>query len=343
MGLRLEDVSHAYNGADVVRRVSLAVPSGEVACLLGPSGCGKTTLLRLAAGLEKLHRGRIAIAGRTVADGATYLSVAPEARRAGLMFQDYALFPHLTVAENVAFGLPNRGARRRWVASALERVGLAHLADSYPHTLSGGQAQRCALLRALAPEPAVLLLDEPFSGLDVTRRAQVREQTLSLLRDSRVATLIVTHDPEEAMFMADRLWIMHEGAIVQGGTPAETYLHPATAFVASLFGPVNHLEGTVRDGCVVTPLGSVEAGGLTDGTPARVLVRPENVLVEETPDGYGRVVAARLLGRCSHLRVVTRGIAEPLEALVPGVYLPAAGTAVALRFNVAQAFVYAAD
>ena len=137
------------------------------------------------------------------------------------MFQDYALFPHLTVAENVAFGLPNRVARRNWVAGALQRVGLSHLADSYPHTLSGGQAQRCALLRALAPEPLVLLLDEPFSGLDVTRRAQVREQTLALLRDSGVATLIVTHDPEEAMFMADRLWIMNEGAIVQGGTPAE--------------------------------------------------------------------------------------------------------------------------
>lgn len=343
MGLCIFEVSHAYDGADVVRRVSLNVPPGEVACLLGPSGCGKTTLLRLAAGLEPLRRGRIAIGGRPVADGRSGLGMPPESRRAGLMFQDYALFPHLTVAENVAFGLPNRAARRDWVAGALERVGLSHLADSYPHTLSGGQAQRCALLRALAPEPLVLLLDEPFSGLDVTRRAQVREQTLALLRDSGVATLIVTHDPEEAMFMADRLWIMNEGAIVQGGTPAEIYLHPASAYVASLFGPLNPFEGTVRRGLIETPLGPVDAGGLAEATRARILIRPEGLRVGEAPGASARIVDARLLGRCSHLRLAVDGLAEPLRALVPGVFLPEEGTLVAVSVDASQAFVFALD
>src|SRR5512134_3621043 len=150
MGLRIFEVSHAYNGADVIRRVSLSVPPGEVACLLGPSGCGKTTLLRLAAGLEPLSRGRIAVGGQTVAEGAPPVSLPPEARRVGLMFQDYALFPHLTVLQNVSFGLSRGAERRAWLSAALQRMGLASLADSYPYTLSGGQAQRCALLRALA-------------------------------------------------------------------------------------------------------------------------------------------------------------------------------------------------
>jgi iron(III) transport system ATP-binding protein len=342
MGLRLDDIWHSYDGPPVVRGVNLHVSPGEVACLLGPSGCGKTTLLRLAAGLEPLARGRIAIGGSIVADGPSALSLPPELRRAGLMFQDYALFPHLTVAENVAFGLPRGAARRGWVAAALQRMGLDALADCYPHTLSGGQAQRCALLRALAPEPQVLLLDEPFSGLDVTRRAQVREQTLALLREAGVATLIVTHDPEEAMFMADRLWLMNEGVLVQGGTPAETYLHPKSPFVAALFGPLNRLDGIVRDGRVATPLGPVHAPGMAEAAAARVLVRPEGIRVA-TGAGHGRVVTARLLGRCSHLRLAVDGAAEPLQALVPGVFLPEQGAVVSVGLDPAHAFVFAAD
>ena len=342
MGLRIDDVSHSYGTLPVVRSVSLQVPRGEVACLLGPSGCGKTTLLRLAAGLESLVHGRIAIGDKAVADGALGLSLPPEGRRVGLMFQDYALFPHLTVAGNVAFGLPRDAGRRRGVTAALQRMGLAPLAENYPHTLSGGQAQRCALLRALAPEPRVLLLDEPFSGLDVGRRAQVREQTLALLRETGVATLIVTHDPEEAMFMADRLWVMNEGAIVQSGAPAEIYLHPNNPFVAALFGPLNRLNGTVHNGHVATPLGPVDAGGLPEASAARVLVRPEGVRVAIAQDGQARVVSARLLGRCSHLRFAVNGTDAPLQALVPGVFLPPAQTAVSIALDPAQTFVFAA-
>jgi len=349
--LRFEDVSHAYGSLDVARDVSMTVAAGDVACLLGPSGCGKTTLLRLATGLEVLRRGSIAIGGRVVADGARRFHTPPEERDCGLMFQDYALFPHLTILDNIAFGIADRPAERKnWVFLALERMGMDGLADAYPHTLSGGEQQRTALLRALAPEPKVLLLDEPFSDLDVTRRAQVREQTLDLLRETRVTTLMVAHDPEEAMFMADRLFVMNDGRIVQSGSPAEIYLHPADAFVAGLFGPLNRIAGTIAQGRVETPLGTFPADGAADGGTAMVLIRPEGLLLVDTPGQAkgapptavpARVVTARLLGRASHLRIAVAGIDEPLQVLVPGLFLPEAGTDVAAHVDPDHAFVFA--
>lgn len=344
MGLTIDDARHGYDAEDVVRGVSLTVNAGEVVGLLGPSGCGKTTLLRIAAGLEVLRCGRVTIGGHVVADAARGLHVAPEARRVGLMFQDYALFPHLTVRDNVAFGLNGRARQRRaWVTQAMQRVGLEQLADSYPHTLSGGEQQRCALIRALAPEPEVLLLDEPFSGLDVTLRRQIREETLDLLRESGVATLIITHDPEEAMFMADRLLVMAQGCLVQEGSPSEIYLRPRNPFVATLFGQVNHLSGVVHGHRVATVLGPVVAPDLADGVPAVVLVRPEGLIIgPEGTDVSARVVSARLLGRASHLLLAVDGRTAPLQALVPGVVLPAAGTTVGVRPDPRHVFVFAA-
>lgn len=344
MGLRLEQITHGFNGIAVVRDVGLSVRPGQVACLLGPSGCGKTTLLRLAAGLELVQRGRVAIGGRFVADGASGLHVPPERRRAGLMFQDYALFPHLTVLGNVTFGVGDRSSPRiAWARSALERLGLAAHAGAYPHTLSGGEQQRCALLRALAPEPDVLLLDEPFSGMDVTLRAQVREETLAILRETGVSTLIVTHDPEEAMYMGDRLWIMNAGTLVQSGPPEEIYLHPRDAFVAGLFGPLNRVEGTVRHGRLATPFGPLSAPAVADGTTAICLIRPEAVIVREAGPGLSAtVVSARLLGRASHLRLALSGLTEPVQALVPGVFRPAPGEPVTVEIDPAHTFVFPA-
>ncbi|MCP5366049.1 MAG: ABC transporter ATP-binding protein [Hyphomicrobiales bacterium] len=344
-GLAFEGVSHAFGPKVVVDDVTIAVPAGALTCLLGPSGCGKTTLLRLAAGLEPLRQGRILIGGAVVADGATRVAVPPERRNVGLMFQDYALFPHLTLRQNVAFGLAGRNDdRRAWVDEAIRRIGLDGLADKYPHTLSGGQQQRAALLRALAPQPGVLLLDEPFSGLDVTRRAQIREDTLALLRDSGVATLMVTHDPEEAMFMADRLMVMDGGRVVQAGPPEEIYFKPASAYVAGLFGKVNRLTGTARDGRVDTAVGPVPARGIGDGTAVEVLIRPEGLAVLPAEAVHGtpaRTRFARLLGRSSHVHVAIAG--DPpveMEARVRDVYLPADGTEVRVELDPRQAFVF---
>ena len=214
---------------------------GEILCLLGPSGDGKTTLLRLVAGLEPLQAGRIELGGVVV--GEPGREVPPEQRHVGFVFQDYALFPHLTVAENVAFGLTAspRGERSWAVTEALARVGLETYANAYPHMLSGGQQQRVALARALAPRPQVVLLDEAFASLDARLREQVRDDTLHVLQTAGIPAMIVTHDAEEAMFLADRIALMRGGRVVQLGRPEELYLAPADPFVATFLGEVNRL------------------------------------------------------------------------------------------------------
>jgi len=350
-GFSMEGIVHAFDEHAVIAGVSLEVRRGELACLLGPSGCGKTTLLRLAAGLERLQRGRVVIDGEVVAHAANGHHVPPERRRVGLMFQDYALFPHLTLAENVRFGLGGPSATAFRVEEAMARIGLESFAQAYPHTLSGGQQQRVALLRVLAPGPRVLLLDEPFSDLDVNRRVQVREATLELLKESGAATLMVTHDPEEAMFMADRILVMDAGRIVQSGSPFDIYFHPASAFVAELFGPVNRLPGTVRGQAVDTPIGRFDAPGLADGSRVEVLVRVEGL--EARPHGTdgdpppirARVVSSRLLGRSSHLSLrvpAGDGPGVALQCRVPGVLLPDPGETVGLDVDRGQSFVFPA-
>ncbi|MGE0714752.1 MAG: ABC transporter ATP-binding protein, partial [Alphaproteobacteria bacterium] len=333
-GLALEGIGHAYDGVVAIHDLSIAVAAGEVVCLLGPSGCGKTTALRVAAGLERLQRGRVSIAGRVVAGARGELP--PEARGVGLVFQDYALFPHLCVRENVAFGLRALGAgeRRRRAMEALERVGMADFAEMWPHTLSGGQQQRVALARALAPEPPVMLLDEPFSGLDTRLRDQVRDQTLHILKESGAATLLVTHDPEEAMFMADRIAVMRAGRLEQLGTPTELYFAPANAFVCAFFGDVNRIEGVVAAGGVATPFGTVPAPGLRDGAAIEVLIRPEAIrlsaIAGERPAAVARVAAARMLGRSSMIQIDMGDRHEDgddaqrrhLHSRMPGRFLP---------------------
>lgn len=345
MNLSLEGIHHAYEGKAVLDDVSIAVRPGEVACLLGPSGCGKTTLLRIAAGLESAARGRVLIGGRLVADAGSGLHAPPEARRVGLMFQDYALFPHLTVFDNVSFGVTDRSpATRARLHEGLAAMGLEGYARSYPHVLSGGQQQRCALLRALAPEPDILLLDEPFSNLDVTLRADVRDQALALLKERRVTTLVVTHDPQEAMAIAERLWILYQGRVVQSGTPEEVYAHPRQAAIARLFGPVNAIPGVVRSGAVATPLGSFPSPDLADGARAEVLIRPEALRIEAQADmgASAEVTAAQLLGRLTRLRLTVAGIAEPLDALVPGLAHARPGDRVRIGVDPELAFVFSA-
>jgi len=351
--LTLEAVSHAYGAIRAVSDVSLALARGELMCLLGPSGCGKTTVLRLAAGLERLQKGRVLIDGRVVADGR--VQEPPEARNVGLMFQDYALFPHLSAAQNVAFGLRRlpSAERRARAAAALQQVGMAGQAEAFPHTLSGGQQQRVALARALAPQPGIMLLDEPFSGLDVRLRNQVRDDALHVLKSSGAATLMVTHDPEEAMFMADRIAVMRDGRILQAGPPADLYYAPADAFVAGFFGEVNRLQARVADGRVATVLGEIEAAGFAEGVKVEVVIRPEALKLHPAPSGGPgdercgrvRVMAARLLGRTSlvHLSVDgAGGQALHLHARVPGRFLPEENAIMSVQLDRSQTFVFAA-
>ena len=350
--LEIKELSHGFGKVAAVNDFSLSVAAGEVVCLLGPSGCGKTTLLRLVAGLERVQRGRIAIAGRLV--GTPGLHLPPEDRSVGLVFQDYALFPHLTVAQNVGFGLIGMGdaERRARVTDVLARAGLTEFGNRYPHALSGGQQQRVALARALAPRPPLILLDEPFSGLDARLRDEVRDRTLHLLKHTGQTTLMVTHDAEEAMFMADRIAVMRDGRNVQTGRPDKLYYEPASAFVTEFFSDVNRLKGVVRAGSVATPFGALAAAGMADGTEAEVLIRPE-ALKLSVAEGHAavadmaeaRVLAARMLGRTSLVHLCTcrqSGEELHLHARVPGRFLPEEETVLRVGLDREQAFVFPA-
>ncbi|MGM0560822.1 MAG: ABC transporter ATP-binding protein [Pseudomonadota bacterium] len=347
--LAFESVRHRFGQVTAVDNVSMTVDRGELVCLLGPSGCGKTTMLRLAAGLERLQQGRIVMAGEIVADGK--VDVSPESRHVGLVFQDFALFPHLSVAQNVAFGLKgeSRELREKRVKQALVQVSMENFGSAYPHTLSGGQQQRIALARALAPKPAVVLLDEPFSGLDMRLRNEVRDQTLHILKQSGAATLMVTHDPEEAMFMSDRIALMNQGRLVQTDRPVDLYYSPVNAFAASFLNDTNQLTGVVHDGAVETALGRLEAESLQDGQGAQILIRPEAIklLPPGANAGSGRsparVITSKLLGRSSlvHLSVDNNGQeALHLHARVPGRFLPAEGEIFSLDLDFNQTFVF---
>jgi len=346
--LEFRHITHAYGAMVAVKDLSLTVAPSETVCLLGPSGCGKTTALRVAAGLESPASGEVWMAGRQLNGGGR--PVPPEHRHIGLVFQDYALFPHMNVVENVTFGLERVGEkeRRERAMDALALVGMADYAESYPHTLSGGQQQRVALARALAPRPTVVLLDEPFSGLDARLRDSVRDRTFHALRQSGAAALMVTHDAEEAMYMADRIAVMKEGRLVQVGAPRELYQQPCNPFVASFFGEVNRISGTVQGGSVETAVGVLPAPGMQNGAPVEVLVRPEALrlspaTVDSIGPGFAKVLSARLLGRTSLVHLCTcktTGEELHLHARVPGSYLPVEETIQAIELDQSQAFVF---
>ncbi len=350
--LHVDGVTHGYDGPIVLDGVSFSVDAGEIVCLLGPSGCGKTTTLRLVAGLEQPASGQIVIAGDAVTGPGRV--VPPERRRISMMFQDYALFPHLRVRDNVTFGLRRltRREQRRRADELLEKVGMTDHAGSYPHVLSGGQQQRVALARALAPEPYLVLLDEPFSGLDPELRGRVRDDSMHLLKTSGAATLFVTHNAEEAMMMADRVVVMQDGRVIQDGVPEEVYFRPASPFVAALLGEVNRFDGEVAAGAVQTPLGAVAAPGFREGAPVQVLVRPEAIRIGDAGSAGAEALieAVRMVGRSTlvHLTLPGDGGAGPpdaqdghhLHVRSPGRFRGGEGEPLRLSLDGEQVFVF---
>ncbi len=340
--LSLRHVGRHYAGVPVVEDVSLEVEPGEILCLLGPSGCGKTTLLRLVAGVERPSSGRILINDQEVAGPHAF--VPPERRGVGLMFQDFALFPHLTIIQNVAFGLNGlgRAAALREAHAALERVGLDQYAEDYPHILSGGEQQRVALARAITPRPSVLLMDEPFSGLDALLRVAMREETLAILKETRATCMIVTHAPEEAMQLGNRIALMRKGRLIQTGTAEELYRRPFDIEVARMFSDLNEIACEVKGGKARTGLGVFAANGAGEGA-AVACVRYSDVRVGPPAKGLsGRVLSRRFLGEAALLEIGVEGLEEPLFARVREGEAAAPGSEIGVTIERAGVLVFEA-
>lgn len=300
-GLSVRSVSKRFSDCLAVADVSVEVALGQQLVLLGPSGCGKTTLLRMIAGLETPDDGVISIAGDVVV--APGRSVAPERRRVGMVFHDWALFPHMSVARNVAYGLSREQIRNGRALEALELVHMDHLADRRPHELSAGQAQRVALARAIAPQPRLLLFDEPFSSLDAELRVSLRSEVAALMREVAMTAVFVTHDQEEAFVLGDQVAVMNSGRVVQVGAPTAIYSSPATDWVATFVGDANLLAGESDGHHVSTALGRVRLRESSQGS-CRVLARPEHIAVAPAEgDAGGAVTAVEFYGHDTTYRV----------------------------------------
>ena len=352
--IRLE-ISHlvrSFGGRRVVDDVSLAVSAGQVTCLLGPSGCGKSTTLRMIAGVERADAGEVRLDGELVAGPGVH--VPPELRSVGLMFQDFALFPHLTVADNVGFGLRiDRPAKARRIDELLDKVDLSGFGRKHPHELSGGEQQRVALARALAPRPRVMLMDEPFSGLDNRLRDGIRDRTLELLKEEGTAVLLVTHEPDEAMRMADEIALMRQGRIVQKGAPYNVYNAPVDKAAAAFFSDIDVIRGTSHGALTATPFGDFLTPGHKDGAEVDIVIRPQHLRIDfdrggrgpnPTPENgtpaRGTVVRSRYLGRESLVDFAMDFEGAKLTASVPGVFLPKPGTVLWLMIRRDRCFVF---
>jgi len=343
--IKIEGLSHTIKEKNVLRNINLELEKDKIACLLGPSGSGKTTLLKLIAGLEKVQKGKIFFKDKLVSSKNTHLKT--EQRKIGFLFQDYALFPHLTVKKNLQFAIKNKKTSHD-ISEIMEVIKLSSSLNKYPHELSGGEQQRVALARSIIARPNLLLLDEPFSSLDLNLKEEVRDDTLHLLQKSNISVLVVTHDPFEAMFISNKIYIMtKEGEIVQSGSPKNLYNNPVSSYVANFFGETNKFNGIVKNCKVETPVGTIDTPKDLESKKVEIYIRPEaiNLSEEKTPvNGIkGTVMASKLMGTYSfvHLSVLSENNeVVHVHSHMPPSFLPSQSSAVGIEIDRNQTFIF---
>ena len=348
LAVKINNLSHSINNQKVLQNINLELEKDKIACILGPSGCGKTTLLKLIAGLEKVTTGDIIINDEIVSSNTMHLKT--EKRKIGFLFQDYALFPHLTVKKNLNFAISNGKKEKHDIEEIIEIIKLPNSLHKYPHELSGGEQQRVALARSIIAQPDLLLLDEPFSSLDLSLKEEVRDDTLHLLQKSNISVLIVTHDPFEAMFISNKIYIMQKsGKIVQAGSPRQLYNEPINSYVAGFFGETNKFKGMVKNAEVQTPIGKIKTHNNLESKEVIIHVRPQGIKLtqEKTPvNGIkGTVMASKLMGSFSfvHLSVLDHNNEiVHVHSHMPASFIPGQSTAVGIEIDDEQIYVFPA-
>ena len=355
--LEFLNISHSYNKQQVLNNFSMKLELGEVVSLLGPSGCGKTTLLKLASGIEKLQNGIIKLNNHIVSS--SNIHVNSEKRHVGYVFQDCALFPHLTIIQNIFFGMKLKEIEKQKnkIKNLMKEINISSLTNKYPHELSGGQQQQVALVRAMASDPKIIFLDEPYSNLDSRLKEKIRDQMLHILREHNISALLVTHDPEEAMFMSDKIGVLNNGSIEQFGTPIDLYLRPKSAFIAEFFGEINVFEGTVEDGLVNTVLGAFKCSNELNKKKVKIVIRNEainlfsdnklninqnNQIDYVTSPYFGYVMETRLLAGSTlvHLSLKVNQSNFHIHARIPGLNFFNVDEKVIVSSDPSQIFVF---
>ena len=345
LAVEVQNLSHSINNKKILNNINFALNKDNISCILGPSGSGKTTLLKLIAGLEKVQSGKIIINGEEVSSSSKHLPT--EKRKIGFLFQDYALFPHLTVKQNLEYPINYRNSDYK-IDDIIDLIKLPNSLNKFPHELSGGEQQRVALARSIISQPDLLLLDEPFSSLDLNLREEVRDDTLHLLQKSNISVVIVTHDPFEAMFISNQINIMDtSGCIVQSGSPADLYKNPKNSYVTEFFGETNRFQGVVNNSYVETPVGKIKVANEFENNNVEVHVRPQGIKLKQQPTPVngikGTVMASKLMGSFSfvHLSVLNdNNEVVHVHSHMPPEFNPKQSSAVEIEIDQSQTFIF---
>jgi len=346
MILDIKNLHHSYGELEALNNLNFSIKDNSIVSVLGPSGCGKTTLIRVIAGLESLQKGEILLDGKIVAN--RNLNFPPEKRPISYVFQDFALFPHMTVMENISFAASSKSNKKQLIDQVINLAKVDNFLDKYPHSLSGGEQQRVALARSIAVQPKLLLLDEPFSDLDINLKREIIDDTLHLINSLDSSAIVVTHNAEEAMFLSDMIIVMEKGKIVQVGTPHEIYFHPINLYVASLFGETNIFQTTVKNNQCVTPLGSIAVNNFNNNETVDVVIRPEAIKLskEKSPllnPNTGVVVDSKFLGNSAIIHMTVNdqyNQKHHIHSKVIGNFLYPAASSVSITLDKSHVFIF---